>query len=142
MKKFSFDSMPTLRMLDNNAIEEIHEGALDILENCGIHFDRDEAINILENAGCSVNHEKNIAKFPRDLVMKSISTVPDTVKLYDRDGNLYRELGGNKTNFYPGSCPKNMLDADGFTSRPAMAQDMKNIAKIAEYTPQLDFVSC
>lgn len=141
MNKFTFNNFPTLRMLDDNAIEEIHESALDILENCGIYFNCEEALSILKDAGCIVNFDTQIARIPRDLVIKCVETTPDSVKLYDRDGNFYRELKGNASNFYPGSCPKNMLDRDGITVRPALAEDMRNIAKIAEYTPQYNFVS-
>lgn len=141
MKKFSFQHLPKLRMLDNSAIERIHEDALEILEKTGIFFDRKEALQILEAAGCQVSYSERIAKFPRGLVIEAIESTPATVTLYDREGDVYETLEGNTPHFYPGSCPKNILDRDGITSRPGTGQDMRDIAKLAQNIPALDFAS-
>lgn len=139
--KYSFESMPQLRLLKNHEIEQIHEEALKILEKSGVFFDSKEALDILEEAGCSVDFERQIARIPRVLVEKSIASTPGTLKLYDREGAFYSELGGNNVNFYPGSCPKNILENDGISVRPSTSADMRLIAKVAQNLQQIDFVS-
>ena len=141
MPKFSFTGMPMLKILEPGQIEQIHETALSVLESCGVFFDSDEAIRILAEAGCGVDKEKKIAKFPRDLVIRCIELAPETFKLYSREGEFYTEVGGNTPNFYPGSCPANILESDGVTVRNSTIADMELIARTAEFLPQMDFVS-
>lgn len=142
MAKFSFDNLTQQsRLLTNEQILQIHNNALDVLENVGVYFDSYEALDILAEAGCKVDKDTKIVKFPPSLVIKAIESAPEKFKLYDREGNFYTEVGGNKVHFDPCSTPANVLTSDGVTVRQSTSEDLKLIVKTVDYLPQLDFAS-
>lgn len=133
--------MPSLAYLTEQNVEEIHETALDVLEECGVFFDSAEAIAILKEAGCQVDEEKGIVRFPRSLVAKSIASAPEKIALYDREGEYYTELGGAKCHFDPGSAPTKVLLSDGVSVKESTSEDMRTVVKVADFLPQIDFQS-
>lgn len=141
MSKFSFKTLPGLRLLTNGQIRQIHEDALDILEHVGVCFECDQALEILTASGCSVDKESHVVKFPPALVRKSIEAAPERFKLYDREGNVYTELGGDKVHFAPCSTPASILTRDNREVRPSTIEDMKLIVKVTDSLSQIDLVA-
>jgi trimethylamine--corrinoid protein Co-methyltransferase len=141
MAKFDFAGLPPLTILKPDQIEQVHANALKILEDVGVYFDSDEAVGILADAGCTVDRDAKIVKFPSSLVLKCIELAPETIRLYDRDGELYTELGGNKVHFDPCSCPSNVLLDDGVSIRQSSVEDLKTIIKVADTLDQYDLQS-
>ncbi len=78
MTKFTLDHQPLLRFLKEEDILKIHEAALKVLAKTGVFFDSEEALTILRDAGCSVDFDQKIARFPKELVEKALSSVPET----------------------------------------------------------------
>ena len=130
MSKFSFDGQPNLRLLTNKQIETIHEKALYILEKTGVKFDSEDALTILEQNGAKVDFVNRVVKIPAQMVMDALNKVPETIQLYDREGNISVKLGGNNSNFDPGSSPMNFMESDGNTVRLAQAKDLVKISKV------------
>lgn len=130
MAKLVFESQPSFRLLTKGQIEMIHEKALYILQTTGVKFGSAEALKILEDHGAHIDGAGQIAKFPRQMVMQAINTVPDSIQLYDREGNPAVKLGGNKAHFAPGSAPMNLMESDGTTVRPAVAKDLVKISRL------------
>lgn len=141
MGKFTFDSLPQLRVMTNSEIELMHENAVRVLENAGVVFACDEALDILENAGCTIDRGTQNVKIPRGLIEKCIESAPSSFDLYDRDGSYYCTFGDSKSRFNPGSSAGFMLADDGVTVRPSTVADLKLISKVAQHLPQIDFVS-
>ncbi|MGI6630624.1 MAG: trimethylamine methyltransferase family protein [Bacillota bacterium] len=130
MAKFSFDRQSKYQLLSEEEIKTIHEKALFILEHTGVKFDSEEALRILHDHGCHVDFEKQIVKFPGELVLDSIKKTPESIQLYDREGNPGVLLDGNSPYFAPGSAPINFMESDGVTVRTAEARDLKNISLV------------
>lgn len=141
MDKFKFDTLPQLRVLNDDQIKEMHEKAMYVLENLGIIFAYDRALDVLEEAGCTVDRETQKVKFPRELVEKCIESAPGSFDLYDREGNFYCTFGDGKTRFNPGSSASNVLESDGETVRLSNVKDLKLLTKVAQSLPHIDFVS-
>lgn len=141
MSKFSFNNLPRRQILEHNQIMEVHEKALDILEQTGVVFESEEALELLYSAGCKIEKESKCAKIPATLVEACIRSTPETFSLYDREGQFYCEFGDGKPRFNPGSSSVLVLDQDGKTSRSSTAQDLITITKVAQSMPQIDFVS-
>ncbi|NPV28655.1 MAG: hypothetical protein HPY58_03160 [Firmicutes bacterium] len=139
MAKFTFEKMPRLIFLTPQEVERVHEEALKVLENVGVYFDSEEALKILEEAGCKVDKEKKIVKFPPSLVVESIEAAPETIAIFDRDGEFYAELGNNTNYFDPGSAAIRVLLDDGITVRDSTSADMKAVVKITDFLSQIDF---
>lgn len=141
MGKFTFESLPQLKILSNSQIEQVHENAIRVLENVGIVFAYDEALDILEDAGCIIDRETKRVKFHKALIEKCIETAPNSFDLYDRDGNCYCRFGDSQSRFNPGSCSGLILAEDGITVRPSTVADLKLISKVTQHLPQIDFIS-
>ncbi|MEL7565440.1 MAG: trimethylamine methyltransferase family protein [Dehalobacterium sp.] len=130
MAKFSFDRQAKYRLLSEEDIKKIHEKALLILESTGVKFDSEEALRILKDHGAIVDFDKQIAKITGHMVLDSIKRTPESITLYDREGNPAVCLDGNSPHFAPGSAPINFMESDGVTVRPALAKDLQNISRI------------
>ncbi|KUO51073.1 MAG: hypothetical protein APF76_16390 [Desulfitibacter sp. BRH_c19] len=132
MPKFSFEGQPSLRLLSNEQISKLHEKSLGVLEKTGVYFDSEEALNILKNNGANVDFASKIVRFPSKMVMNSINLTPEKIELYNIDGHLAAELGGNKVHFDPGSAAIKFMESDGFTVRQTQAQDLVSITRVTD----------
>lgn len=132
MKKFTFDTQPKFRFLDNAEIIKLHNAALTVLEETGIFFDCQEAVDILAKTGCTVDQETMVVRFPKDIVEKALQSVPETFQLYDRDGENPITIGGDNCYFDPGSAGLNFLEDNGITAHAAVSKDIVNIYKVTD----------
>ncbi|HIZ77997.1 MAG TPA: trimethylamine methyltransferase family protein [Firmicutes bacterium] len=132
MAKFSFDTQPKFRFLNEDDILKVHDAALQVLEETGVFFDSEEALNILAEAGCSVDRGSMVVRFPKKIVEDALDAVPESFQLYDRDGENPITIGGNCCYFDPGSAGLNFLEGDGITARPAISKDIVNIYKVTD----------
>ncbi len=141
MAKFSFDRMPQLQLLSSSDIEQIHQSALEHLENVGVLFDHEEGLKILQNTGCTVDFEAKTAKFPPALVKKAIESAPEQFNLYGRNGDLIIELGRGQTYFAPGpGCPSILADS-GIETRRGSYKDLVLSTKVADVLPKISLNS-
>ncbi len=140
MKKYSFDNMPSLKVLTNQQVEQVHEEVLTILEVNGVAFKDSRALDILENAGCIIDREKKTARMPRALVERAIELAPASFDLYDRNGNFHSKFGDGVSRFNMGSCAPNVLEKDNRTSRSSTLKDFNKIIKIGESLDVIDYV--
>ena len=98
---------PTVRMqvLDSQAISDIHNAALEVLDRVGLEIHTEEGRKILLDAGCK-SLDKDVITIPPKLVEKSLQSAPSSVTLYNRLGQQACVLEGWKTSFGTGSdCP-------------------------------------
>ena len=54
-----------LKILSQGEIEEIHQRALDVLQEVGCFFESEEALSILEKHGSVVDHSTRIVKMSK-----------------------------------------------------------------------------
>ena len=76
---------PLIQYLSENQVEQIHAGSLDLLENTGIEVDHEAGLQALADAGADVDFPARRVKIPRDLVTRSLETVPDRFTLAARN---------------------------------------------------------
>jgi len=132
MPKFTFEGQPQLRLLSNDEIARIHDKALYLLENTGVKYDSEEALKILEEHGANVDYDKQIAKLPGDLVEKAIKSAPESVCLYNREGELNATLSGNNIYFDTGNCVIKFMESDGSTVRYSQSHDLIKLSKVTD----------
>ena len=53
-----------LKILTQNEIEEIHQRALDVLQEIGCYFEHEEVLALFEKHGAMVDHSTGIVKLP------------------------------------------------------------------------------
>ena len=75
---------PKIQVLDEDHKNKIYEEAKQILENLGIFLENEDAKALFNNEG--ISHEGSRYFIPSDLVEKCLRTVPNEIKLFDREG--------------------------------------------------------
>ena len=130
MAKFSFEGQPSLRLLTNEQIATLHEKALEVLETTGVKFESEEALQILADNGALVDSATKTARIKPEMVLDAIKSAPESVELYDREGQLTAVLGGNQVYFDPGSSAIKFMESDGLTVRKSESRDLVQISRV------------
>ncbi len=116
--------------LDEEGVQAIHDGAMQILENIGIEFLHPEAVDILGRAGCTVN-ERNV-RMGRDFVMEMLSHAPAQFTITPRNPDRAIPVGGDHLLFGNVSSPPNYMDLE--TGKiPGSFEGFSNLMKLTQY---------
>ena len=93
-----------LEILTEEQVEQIHRGALDILETTGVLVESEQALNIYEKGDCVVDHEDHRVRFPPGLVVQCMRQCPPSFHMKALDPKNDLIVGGNVTYFslFPG----------------------------------------
>lgn len=120
-----------------DAIEQIHETSLMVLEKFGIEFNHPEAVEILERAGAEVaDRDSNLIRFPRELVLDNLAKAPSEFTLHARNPAHDVIIGGEHMVMAPVYGPPFVHDLDR-GRRDAKMEDFRNFVKLAQLTPQI-----
>lgn len=119
---------------------EVFRAALDVMEHIGVEVYNDEALEVLQSRGASLNGAR--AKIPSHLVRQALATVPSTFTVYSREGNPDKNIvvGPNRVHFGPGPTCPNMRDPRTSERRKYIRQDARDVAKVCDALPHIDFV--
>ena len=132
---------PLVSLLSTEFIERIIKEAKDVLEKTGVWVQNEEGLELLGNGGAQIDRGKSKAFIPRRLVEESLKSVPSSVKIYDRNGNLCVNLEGNNSYFEPGSAGIKVLDSDLNVIREPITQDHINYVKLVDALDNIDQLS-
>jgi trimethylamine---corrinoid protein Co-methyltransferase len=129
------------KVLTNDEVGKIHNNSMRILEKTGIHVNSDQVLRIASELGLTVNMDAKIVKFPQNIVIDCLESVPSTINLYSFDGVLAAELGTGKTYAASGHNAIFVYDWDAGERRNAVKDDICNFALMADYLSNFDIVS-
>ena len=73
------------QVLTDSEKEQIHNEALNILESTGAKFHSRSVLKLLESHGVKIDWDKQIARFPRELVEQALKTSPSSYTLGARN---------------------------------------------------------
>jgi trimethylamine--corrinoid protein Co-methyltransferase len=127
------------RVLDQAQINTLHSASLEIMERTGMRFFDQGALDLFKKAGARIT-DGNIVHIPPKLVERARSTVPENVNIYDRNGELAMELGGDRTYFGVGSDCMSIYDIDTGRHRRAVLKDVVDGVRLVDALPNMDFV--
>ncbi|MFH2040043.1 MAG: trimethylamine methyltransferase family protein [Chloroflexota bacterium] len=128
-----------LNFLDNKQLNDLQEATITILENTGVQFPSQKALKIFEEHGANIDHETNIVKIPRELVMKAMSSVPRYFTLGARDPNLDLQLGEGISYFTNDGCGHKVIDFQTGEERASNKNDVGMMARINDYLSSMSF---
>ncbi len=126
---------PKLDMLSEAFIDQIVSEALDVLEKTGVLIENDEALRLLAEAGCEC--QGRTVLFKKNLVGESLKTVPHSIKVYDRSGDLAMNLEGDAVHFDPGSGALKILDPVTLEEREPVTRDLIRFATLTDALPNI-----
>ena len=101
-----------LKILKQNEIEEIHQRALDVLQQVGCFMDHEEALALFEKHGAVVDQSTRIVKIPRNMVEEALRLSPSSILLAARDPEKDIHAEGDRVYFGPGTLPIKVRDLE------------------------------
>ncbi len=124
---------PRLDLLDAGEPARIVEDALLVLDRVGVRVEHEEGRDLLLGAGARPNGDR--LRLAERIVRPALATCPATVPLYEREGALAFELGGDGVQFDPGSAALHLLDPATGVRRPPATADLVALARLVDALP-------
>ncbi len=75
-----------LKVITDDEVEQIHQTSLRILEEVGVHCPNAEILSRLAALGVKINKDKQVAKFPPEVVEKVVREIPKEFSSFPADG--------------------------------------------------------
>ena len=129
-----------LKLLEEAETRSIHQTALRILGEIGMAVMDQDTREMLKKAGCRESAAGYLL-FDEDLVERTLSTVPPTMVLYDRNGAVAVDSGGASPHFSPGLNCINVLDHRTGEHRLCLLDDIKETAQLCDRLPHIDLAA-
>jgi len=129
-----------LRVLSVEDSRQIHQAALRILRETGMSVQDDDTRKLLQDRGCRKSRDGYL-RFEEELVQQALATVPRTMRLYDRNGNLAVDTREGGPYFAPGVNCVDVLDYQTGQHRPCRLDDIAKTARVCDRLPHLDLVA-
>lgn len=127
------------QLIDKDGLERIHTESVRILEEIGIRIYSPSALNLLTEHGARTDHQKMVAKLPKDMVERSISTAPKDLRLHARNPAHELILDGAHVYFTFDGCGVQTVDLQSGARRPARKQDIVDCARLANVLPGVGY---
>ncbi len=128
-----------LEILDAAEIRRIHEATLWIIEKVGVRFPSTRALEIWAANGAEVDWQRMIVKAKGDLIEAAMQHCPPSYTLAARDPQQDLGLDGNHVYVGTDGCGVEVLDIESGRRRTSRLQDVIDIARIADATPEIAF---
>lgn len=122
---------PTIQVLDPHLIPKILNEAKHILSELGIEVRGKRLRARLLEHGLKTDPEGRVL-FPPEVVERALATTPRSFTFYNRDGDPYTELGGDRVHFVPGSSGLSILDHRTNTVRLANSTDFVEYIRLCD----------
>ena len=122
---------PKINLLSNEYIKAILREAKSILNNLGVLIENQEAQELLNNEG--IDHDGLRYFIPSDLIEKCCKMAPQSILIYDREGNEALELKSDKVHYDPGSAAIFIQDFETGEIRKALSSDYIKFTKIVSH---------
>ncbi len=129
-----------LPYLSNEQLDQLQTATMDILERTGVRFPSIKALKILADHGAIVNHETQIVRFPGEIVLKAMATVPRYFSMGAREPLYDLNLANGCTYFTTDGCGIETIDFESRLLRPSCKEDVGKMACIADYLPSIGFI--
>ena len=138
MASIQLNCSSPLAFFSAEQLQEIHRGALEILEDVGGELHHEEAISILRGAGACVEGKR--VRLSPEMVENALKTAPSQIIIYDRDGNPAMDLCGRNVYFGTGSDCIYLLDSFTGERRVFTEDDMIDAVRLSDALPNVDFL--
>ena len=138
--QFTGTLTPSLKVLSQSQIDEIHLATLEVLRQTGVVVRLEEIRERMKSAGCWVEGER--VYIPPHLVEWAVRSAPKRVVLCDRSGQARMHLEARKGYYGTGSDTPFLLDPQSGERRKAVLDDIRNVARLVDGLEHIDFLMC
>ncbi len=131
---------PQMTVLTAGQIGDVHSFSLDILSRVGVRVDSPRALELFKSSnGTLVVNDR--VKISSDLVDWAIDSVPSTIDIFSRTGNLAFQAGEGKTRFGVGVTNLYYQDPQSDNLSPFTREHMAIGARLTHSLPAYDLLS-
>ena len=123
--------------LADHQVMQIHQAALTVLERTGVQVEEPEARRLFQESGADVRG--NRVRIPGSLVEDAVEWAPSRVLLAGRDSRWDLELVGARVYVGTGGAALNVLDLETARLRPAVLQDVSDLARLVDALDNIHF---
>jgi trimethylamine--corrinoid protein Co-methyltransferase len=131
---------PSLTILDQEQIQRVHEYSLQILSTTGIRVDSERARQLFEQITGYKATEGSVVRIPRSLVEWALEKAPDSVEVYNRQGNPAFRLPG-EARFGIGVTALYYQDPQTNTVTAFSRKHMEATVRLGASLPSFDVIS-
>ena len=89
---------PSLTLLKEEQIQQVHQYVLRILCETGVRVDAPNVVDLLKKTGQVQVQDRNI-KFSTEIIEQSLHSTPATIQMFDRSGDASFLLGDDRLRF-------------------------------------------
>jgi trimethylamine--corrinoid protein Co-methyltransferase len=129
----------TIEVLSKEEVCEVHQAALNILEDPGVKIEHEEALDIFKRGGAEVDLEKQIARIPSFLLEYTLNHAPRFMTVCGRDSK-YDVKSANGVHYSSGHGATFIIDIDTGERRPSTKQDLETNVRIHDALENTHFI--
>ena len=130
-----------IAVLRGGDTKRIHGAVERILWELGVIIEDAEIAGwLIREQGCREG-AGGYLRIPPDLVSRALESLPDRVRLYDRDGKLRIDTKEPIPRFAPGVNCVHILDHESGEHRPCVLDDIRRTGRLCEALPNMDVVA-
>lgn len=124
--------------LNEEGIQAIHNGAMQILEEIGIEILNAEALEIFREAGATINGQN--VRVSREFIMEMIAKSPSQWTLTPRNPERQLPVGGNNILFGNVSSPPSYWTINSGGKKTGTREMCKDFIKLSQYFNCIHFI--
>ncbi len=128
-----------LEVLTADEVRRIHDATLYMIEKVGVRFPSKRALEIWEAHGAEVDHQTKIVRAKPHLIEEALKQAPPAYMLAARDPQQDLPLDGNHVFVGTDGCGVEVIDIYTGQRRTSCLNDVRDIARIADATPEIAF---
>jgi len=120
-------------------LELLKEKTLILLAEVGMHFPSRKALDIFADHGAEVDLENEIVKIPPELVLKAMSTAPQSFVLGGREERFDLHLDGKRSYLSTDGTGVHVIDFETREKRASCKADVALMARVCDALPMVSF---
>lgn len=126
-------------VLSADELESVHEASLTILERIGMEFMDGESRSIAREHGAEVDESNHRVRFPREVIERSIATVPSEFTLHSRNPEHSVRIGGRWITFATVASAPHYIDRNG-VRRTGDREGFRDLVKLAQMLNTIHYI--
>lgn len=129
----------SLNILGPEDVKRLHTATLDVIERTGVKFPSKRALDIWQAHGAEVDYDSQIVKVSGQVIEEALKQAPPSYTLAARDPGQDLPLDGNHVYAGTDGCGVEVLDLYTGQRRRSCLQDQADIARVADFLPEVAF---
>jgi len=123
---------PTLGVLTQKELYQIHSTTLEILEKTGVKVFSEDALSLLSDAGAIVDSRNSLVKIPESLISEVAKKSSRCPVLYGRDSTHDVAFGDGRVYVMTDSTGIKTMDIDTGNVRPSTKRDLADASRLVD----------